>query len=134
MHRLLTASLLAVVVLSTAGCSSNNTGKIVGKWKATAVNGAGAIDGQLGGLPDDSGMYFEFTADGKFHAYGMVAGQRMDVSSATYSLGSGDTVNLSNLSPPQNGKTRSRETVTINGDTMTIKGEGGKSLTFTRVK
>jgi hypothetical protein len=71
---------------------------------------------------------FEFTADGRFLATGV------NTITGKYSLGAGDNVTLSELNPPLSGKTRSREKITINGDTMTVAGTGGKSMTFTRMK
>ena len=124
---------LASAALLAAGCGSNNKGKIVGKWKATAVSGAGAEGMDLGAAAGDGGMFMEFTEDGRFKMYLSAMGQQMELGSGKYSLGMGDTVTLSDLSPPQDGKTTSRESITIKGDTMTLKGEAGKSITLTRV-
>jgi hypothetical protein len=102
----------AVLALFAAGCSSNNKGKIVGKWQAK-------------GVP----LVFEFTADGKFSATALGS----TITQGRYSLGAGDTVNLSDLSPALEGKTRSREKITINGDTMTVAGNKSADMTFTRM-
>lgn len=104
-------ALVAALALLATGCKSNNEGKIVGKWSAP------------------NGAIFEFTADGQFIATG---GQTIR---GRYSLGAGDTVNLTNLSPPLSGKTRTREKITITGDSMVVAGGPGEpSVTFTRVK
>ena len=105
-------SLVAAFALFAAGCESNNKGKIVGKWQAT------------GAVP----LVFEFTADGRFIA--SAAG--IELTKGKYSLGMGDTVNLTELSPPMEGKTKGREKITITGDTMNVAGE--KPLTFNRMK
>lgn len=103
----------AVVALFATGCNSNNKGKIVGKWQAK------------GAIP----LVFEFTADGQFVATALGT----TVTKGRYSLGSGDTVNLSDLSPALEGKTRSREKITITGDTMVVAGNKSADMTFTRV-
>ena len=110
-RRLVPVVFVVCAALLSAGCESNNKGKIVGKWSAE------------GGL-----LVFEFTSDGRFIASGAVS------VTGKYSLGAGDTVNLSNLSPPLDGKTRSREKITITGDSMSVAGGSGKSTTFTRMK
>ena len=119
------------VVLLCGACKSNNEGKIVGKWKAVSSTDA---NNQTETLPPGTDLFFEFTQDGRFLAYAMQGGTRHDVGSAKYSLGSGDWLTLTDLNPPQDGKTKSREKVGITGDTMTIQGEKGKTMTFTRVK
>lgn len=104
-------ALIAVLALLGAGCESKNKGKIVGKWSAP------------------NGAVFEFTADGRFIASGGVTIQ------GKYSLGAGDTVYLNDLTPPLEGKTRTREKITITGDSMLVAGGPGSSaVTFTRVK
>lgn len=128
------AFVLVFAALAATGCSSNNTGKIVGKWKATNLDTPMPLPGGA-----EVAVVFEFTADNKFSAYGLatIAGntKRFDQGSGTYRLGMGDTVYLENLNPPQNGKAKSRESVSINGDTMTIRGESGKKdMQLTRMK
>lgn len=105
-------ALVAALALFATGCKSNNEGKIVGKWAGT------------------NGVVFEFTADGQFLVNG---GQ---TARARYSLGTGDNVTLTNLSPPtKEGATRSRERISITGDTMTIASSRGEPpLVLTRVK
>ncbi len=118
-------ALLAGFALLAAGCESKNKGKIVGKWRVTN----GDVPANLG---PDAGMFFEFTADGTFRAYAALGGQTIERTKGKYSLGTGDTVNLSDLSPALDGKTKSREKITINGDNMTIAGT--PTLTLTRAK
>lgn len=106
------ALLVLALALAAAGCSSNNKGKIVGKWET----GGGKL-------------VFEFTDDGRFIASGVVS------ATGNYSLGSGDWVFLRNISPPlKNNQTKSKDKIVINGDTMTIDSEKGDKLTFNRMK
>jgi hypothetical protein len=77
--------LTGCVVLSLQGCSSNNTGKIVGKWELT------------GGRPPGASEIWEFTADGKVSVK-MSIGARNKSLKGTYTLGSGDTVCRTNQS------------------------------------
>jgi uncharacterized protein (TIGR03066 family) len=117
--------LVCGLALGLAGCNSNNTDKIVGKWKVTS------------GLPAEAAtlnleMFIEFTADGKFSMTMNALGTNKTLSAGNYSLGSGDTVNLTNLSPPLDGKTKSKEKITITGDTMSLATDKG-SMTLTRV-
>jgi hypothetical protein len=113
MHFTRTAFLavFAGLALLSAGCESNNKGKIVGKWSAG------------GGL-----LMMEFTSDGQFVMSGAAS------SRGTYTLGAGDTVDLKNLSPPMDGHTASREKITITGDTLLLANPKGNPTTFTRVK
>jgi hypothetical protein len=99
------------LALLAAGCSSNNKGKIVGKWTAG------------GGI-----LTMEFTEDGQFIMSGAVN------TKGKYSLGAGDSVTLSNLNPPMEGHTESREKITITGDTLLLANPKGNPTTFTRVK
>lgn len=105
-------ALVAAFALLAAGCESNNKGKIVGKWSAP------------------NGAVFEFTADGQF-----IASNAGPTIRGRYSLGAGDTVNLTDLSPPLEGKTRTREKITITGDSMSVAGGRGQApVLFTRQK
>ncbi|AWM37986.1 hypothetical protein GobsT_39420 [Gemmata obscuriglobus] len=102
---------LITFALLVTGCESHNRGKIVGQWKAA------------------DGAMFEFTADGRFIASGGATIQ------GRYSLGSGDTVYLNDLDPPLKGARRTRERISITGDTMNLAGgRSTPSKTFTRVK
>lgn len=124
---------VGAVALLCSSCKSNNEGKIVGKWKATSL-------GAEAGIPPgaDVSVIFEFTADKKFtitanvNAFGR--SESKVVASGNYSLGSGDWVNLTDVNPPLDGKTKSREKITISGDSMTFEDDKGKKQTLTRVK
>lgn len=124
---------LFATALVAAGCSSNNTGKIVGKWKASIA--------ELGlhAPPNVQGYgVLEFTADNKYiltaHIDQGGGMQTRTAQTATYKLGWGDTVNLTDISPPlPDKKTRSRETIKIDGDRMTVTMKEGKTATFTRM-
>jgi hypothetical protein len=111
------------LALLAAGWGSNNKDSIVGKWK-TADS-------------DRTAVVFEFTADGQFIA--TTEGEPGDkaeppvVIRGHYSLGTGHWVTLSDVAPPLDGKTHSREHIVIRGDTMTID-DDGTAQTFTRVK
>jgi hypothetical protein len=128
---------LSGLALAAAGCGkSNNEGKIVGKWKATAVPGMSPEEQKkLNDLPPEAlSAVIEFTADGRMIMSLNMLGQSQQLGTAKYTLGSGDWVNLTDLSPPQNGKTQSRDRVVISGDTMTVDTEKGEKITLTRVK
>ncbi|HEX4611980.1 MAG TPA: hypothetical protein VH092_27535 [Urbifossiella sp.] len=84
---------VAVVFVAAlaAGCSSNNTGKIVGKWKATAAEiGDARIPAGA-----DVAVVYEFTADGRFSvaAVANLFGKResKSVTNGKYRLGMGNT-------------------------------------------
>jgi uncharacterized protein (TIGR03066 family) len=126
-----TVSLLTIcaVALCVTACSSNNKGKIVGKWKANVVEKPGEA------MPKGAEVVFEFTEDGRFTISVELGGQSLlKAASGKYALGFGDTVTLTELSPPVDGKTQSRERISINGDTMTIDSEKGQKQTLTRMK
>jgi hypothetical protein len=125
---------VCALALCLASCSSSNKGKIVGKWKTVAMPDT-AKQGIPAGATVD--MYFEFTADGRFIVTGEVsfAGmkQTKEVATGKYSLGMGSTVTISDITPPLDGKSKSREKIVINGDTMTLDTEKGEKITLTRV-
>lgn len=118
------------VALVATACSSNNKGKIEGKWKATSIPDMPA------GVPAGAvQMVMEFTADGKMVMNMELLGTKQEVMSADYSLGSGDWVFFTNMKPtPKDGKTKSKDKITITGDNLTIDDEKGKTMSFTRVK
>ena len=126
---------LCFVALSLASCSSSNKGKIVGKWKANDIP-----ETAKKGLPPGAtiDLYFEFTADGRFIVSGELGmfgtKESKEVATGNYSLGMGNSVTIDNIKPPLDGKTKGREKISINGDTMTVDSENGQKLTFTRVK
>ncbi len=124
-----TLRLAAVTLaLAAAGCSSNNTGKIVGRWRADIT------DAPIG--PAD--VVWEFTEDGNFSVSSVVLGpagpHARKVASGRYMLGMSDNVAFTNLDPPLDGKTRSSERIVIDGDTMTVGGRGkDRTYRFTRL-
>src|SRR5262245_35876034 len=122
MKRAWVFGLLLVVLLPFIGCSSNNEGKIEGTaWRSLAV---------AGDLFDDDeeapagAVTIQFTKSGTVYLRGPV-GQFQ----GKYTLGSGDWVTL-HLDRELNGKKNHRERVVINGNRMTMIGQGGVSVTF----
>lgn len=132
---------LAALALMAVGCGSNNTGKIVGKWKATSLPSMDEKEKAMIKLigEDNFAVILEFTADGKMRGSASITmlgkTESKEVMSADYKLGSGDWVFFTNMSPPpKDGKTKSKDKVVINGDTMTIDTEKGEKITLTRMK
>lgn len=121
---------VSAVALAAAACGSNNKGKIEGKWKATSIPDLPA--NVPAGMVN---MVMEFTPDGRMVTNMEMLGTKQEVMSANYSLGTGDWVNFTNMKPAQkDGKTKSRDKVVINGDTMTFQDDKGKTLTFARMQ
>jgi hypothetical protein len=127
------AVLLFAVLLVAAGCGSNNTGKIVGRWKTLASEFENAPK-----LPGATGLViYEFTADGRFEMSIAVTGpaptKAKTIRTGRYALGGGDEVTYSDLNPPSDGKTTGRDKITIVGDNMTVDVPGGKPRVYTRM-
>lgn len=126
------ALLLIVLCAASSGCGSNNAGRIVGTWKTLAS--------EFEGIPPMPGaqpiVVYEFTADGRFEMSAVVklleVVQAKKLRTGRYTLGSGDTVNFTQLDPPSDGKTASSEQITIVGDNMTIQLTNGKTRVFNR--
>jgi hypothetical protein len=113
------ALVVCVLAISLASCSSKNKGKIEGKWKNT---------GGLEGVP--AGMVIaEFAADGTFKMTAL----GMELISAKYKLGMGDSVTFSDVQAKGSGQKPGRAQIKIDGDNMTWK-EDKASYTFTRLK
>jgi uncharacterized protein (TIGR03066 family) len=108
------------VLLSLPGCSSNNTGKIVGKWELT------------GGRPPGASEIWEFTADGKVSVK-MSIGVRNKSLNGTYTLGSGDTVEL-HFDEVFGGSNHHSQTMQIKGDELTMSETNNTKATFKKVK
>jgi hypothetical protein len=128
MTRVLTAT-VAALALFAAGCGSNNAGKIVGRWKAEKVD---LPIGPVG--PQD--LVWEFGEDGAFTIswVNQETGVADTKVRGRYTLGLADTVKLTDLDPPLDGKTRAAEKVAIDGDTMTVGGAGkDQTYRFTRL-
>jgi hypothetical protein len=121
----------ATVALIAAGCNSNNTGKIVGRWQADVADAPRGPNGP-------AGVVWEFAEDGSFTVsrveLGPAGPNEIRVASGRYTLGLQDNVAFSNLDPPLEGKTRSSERIVIEGDTMTVGGRGkDRTYKFTRI-
>lgn len=155
--RTVSALALAALVLATAGCGSNNTDKIVGKWKLDAPTAAPAD------LPEEKAKkiealklytYIEFkpggvlvagagsAAEGEVRAAFEEQNPETKFPTARYTLRSGDSVEFTDL-PPEMTETetglfakkkgRASGAVTIRGDEMTLVIDG-KAVKLTRVK
>jgi uncharacterized protein (TIGR03066 family) len=112
--------LTGFVLLSLSGCSSNNTGKIVGTWELT------------GGRPPGAREIWEFTAAGKVSVQ-MSIGARNKSLTGTYSLGSGDTVQL-HFTEAVGGSKHHAQSMQIKGDELTMSDLDGTKSTFKRAK
>jgi hypothetical protein len=149
---------LAGLTLAVAGCGSNNTGKIEGKWKVTDLgSGATAKSKEEYAQMSKMGLHLvmEFKPDGMLTLgvgadkpetldfVKMLAGGKPTSWDAKYKLLSGDGVELFDLPKEMQEKgaegvfgkkDRSRVNVKIDGDQMTITGDDGKAMNLTRVK
>jgi hypothetical protein len=113
---------LLAAVVSIVGCNSNNKGKIEGtKWSSlpTTAKGQSVPAGAL---------KLEFHKDG-----GLVYRAGLQKFTGTYSLGMGDRVTLK-LDKELAGRKVHTETVTVDGDRLTMKDSDGTSLSFSKVK
>lgn len=111
--------LVCVLAVSLASCSSKNKGKIEGKWKNT-----GGLEGIPAGI-----VMVEFGTDGTFK----MTAPGVELITAKYKLGMGDSVNFTDVQAKGNGEKPGRAQIKIDGDNMTWK-EAKTSYTFTRVK
>jgi len=141
--------LLAGLAIAVSGCGSNNTSKIIGKWKLASAPGFEEQAKMLDAFK--AYVYFEFKPDGvavigaDFTDPAMrdmiaKAGDKGDKMSMTgkYKLLNGDDVELSGLGDPKKGGglfkgDQSRVKIKIDGDNMTITGSDGTG-TLTRIK
>lgn len=124
----LAAVLLALVA---AGCESRNSGKIAGRWKADSVDLPIGPNGP-------AEIVWEFTEDGNFAIYRVLPDKpepnTEKLASGRYTLGLADSVTLTNLTPPLDGKNRLSEKLVIDGDKMVVGGRGSDpTYRFTRL-
>jgi hypothetical protein len=113
---------LLAALLLTAGCASNNKGKIEGtKWSSQAAN----VKGQS--VPAGA-LTLEFGSDGS-----LVYKAGPQTFKGTYSLGMGDSVTLK-LDRELAGRKNHVEKVVINGDRLTMTDSDGTQLMFDKTK
>jgi hypothetical protein len=121
---------VAALALIAAGCGSDNSGKIVGRWKADS----GEVPIGPFGQAD---IVWEFTNDGAFSVSRVKPGSENlhgeTVANGRYSLGLANNVLFTNLQPPLEGKTRLAEKIAVKGDIMTVGGGKDKTYRFTRL-
>jgi len=134
---------VCLFALLFTGCGSNNTGKIVGKWRVDSSTAKPEEFNKLKAI--GVAMAFEFNADGTFSmlavplndspiakvaADAATAEMKKKNASGKYSLGMGASVRMSDLG---DGGKESTVTVTIDGDSMTFR-DGSGTMQLTRVK
>jgi hypothetical protein len=121
----------AVVLLSSAGCGSNNKGKIEGtRWSSLATTVTIQEHGPQV-LPAGA-LHLEFGADGK-----LVMRSGPVTMTGTYVLGAGDVVTLIfDREADRNLAERKTHTekVAITGDRLTMTDSEGTSVTFEKVE
>jgi hypothetical protein len=133
--RLLAVVLSTGLALAAVGCGSNNKGKIVGKWRLDS--GGGMTEPVLKQLAEQEGYaFFEFKDDGTMTmGFGSTDPQKQEaldkltLGSCKYKLGTGDAVELYDLSKsmrddeggsPFGKEDRAKGAIKIDGDTMTL--------------
>lgn len=127
--RLATITRLAFlfVILMSAGCSSNNKGKIEGtKW----TNQATTVKGQE--LPAGL-MIMEFTQDGTIIQTFLDPATKRQFQQVTgkYVLGMGDVITF-NMNEAVGGHKKLQSKFTITGNTLLMKDADGTSITFNK--
>ena len=143
---------IACAALLTAGCGSNNKGKIVGKWKISDFGGD-KVDDKMKELGDKISIYMEFRAD-ETGGFGVdvndpvlkkafEANKDKTTFSFKYKLLNGDVVEVYDLpkemqeNGPFGKKDRGKMRVKIDGDNMTISDDEtlkNKPAKLTRMK
>ncbi len=140
------------IALSCTACSSNNAGKIIGKWKILSAPG---LDSNLVKQMESMKIYtfIEFKADNgliigaessdpKLQGELAKSGQAM-TKSCKYKLKGGDVVEFYDMPKDMQekgggglfgGKDRARTRIKINGDDMTMIDDDGKNASLVRVK
>lgn|GEM_PF-2099390 len=142
--RFLVLSLFALSALTLTSCSSNNDGKIVGRWKIVESSNMTEEVETLNKAKIYK--YFEFTADGKvttgaasddFQLFNKLA-EGLKPVVGKYSLGSGNTVTLSDFTKPDGtvaveGVNKAKPEIIIVGDSMTIRDRDGSVQKLVRI-
>jgi hypothetical protein len=153
MHRFFTASLVVAIALFAVGCGkSNNEGKIVGKWKIDYA--PGFDEGMVQMLAAEKiYAYIEFTPDNTC-TIGVTSDDptvRQEIAQSgeattvrcKYKLLSGDGLEMYDMpkelqegaGSPFGGKAdRARTKAKIDGDTMTMTDDDGKTGKLTRIR
>lgn len=129
-----TAAVL-VACLSLTACGSNNTGKIVGKWKVTSATMSDFEKMKGMGMT----MGFDFRADGTVAVLMLPVEDKpseevkgMELGTGQYKLEMGDRVTLSGIKSIADGKPQAAN-ISVNGDKMTFKDASG-SMELVRVR
>lgn len=150
--RSLALGLFATVALFAAGCGSNNTGKIVGKWKLTTPPSKTDKEKQEFEAMTKMGIFMviEFKADNTI-VLGIdsdkpeflelikkgVPGQKFSFE-AKYKLLMGDKVEVYDVKDKELKDVfkgdKARSDILINGDDMTIKDPDGSITKLTKMK
>lgn len=137
---------VCLFALLFTGCGSNNTGKIVGKWKAVSFSKKNEDMEKMKQM--GVAMAFEFKADGTFGmefapdddkpgsaAMAKLASTGLQGKETTgkYTLGMGDRVTFSGAKDILQGK-KAASDISVNGDNMTWKDGDGSTMQLTRIK
>jgi hypothetical protein len=113
-------SVLCLAALVAAGCGGGLKDQIQGKWshkeKAEAV-----------GMKLEGEMTYEFLPDGTVKTSGGAMGFSME-GSGKYTVVDANTIEI------EGGGKKTKMKVSVSGDKLTMTGEDGKALEFTKVK
>jgi hypothetical protein len=142
---------LAGLSVSFAGCSSNNKGKIVGKWKFVSSSDNNKESQKNIDQMKEMGayLYFEFKADNTLvvgldadkpemiqFIKAMVPNNKVTWT-GKYKLQSGNKVEIHDMEPDAKQfikGDKARSEIIIDGDNMTIKDPDGSSAQLVRIK
>ncbi len=147
-HRLILAVTFCGLALATAGCGSNNTGKIVGKWKFVSGKGMEAQKATMDTMkaylfidfkPDSTVTIGTESSDPAMQKL-MGAALEKGSTSAKYSLKAGDKVELYDM-PKQSGggggffggKDRAQTNIKIDGSKMTMTDPDGSTFQLEKI-
>lgn len=147
--RLVVLVALAGLSVTLAGCSSNNTGKIVGKWKFVSGKGFDEQKAELEKMK--AYVFMDFKADNTITVgvessdpdmqklLTTLAGDKV-TQSGKYKLRSGDKIEVYDMPKtadgkgPFQGKDKGQTNCKIDGDKMTMTDPDGASFQLERVK